>query len=121
MRNAIVNSLCAGALWLLLDPPAGRAQSSAIAPLVSTGVSAAMSLSSMANSLAAQQRAAALQQQQFEAQQQAQHRATELQQIEQQRALSAYQPRRKCPTGYHHATVLFSDGSKHRLCVEEEQ
>ena len=121
MRNTIVKSLGAGALWLLLEAPAGWPQSSAIAPLVSTGVSAAMSLSSMANSLAAQQRAAALQQQQLQAQQQAQQRATELQQMEQQRALSTYQPQRKCPTGYYHATVLFSDGSKHRMCVQDEK
>jgi hypothetical protein len=92
-------------------------QATAIAPLVSTGVSAAVSLSSMATSLAAQQRAAAMQQQQFEAQQ----HAAELQQMGQQRAAAAYEPRRKCPAGYHHATVLFSDGSKHRMCVEDEQ
>jgi len=121
MPTGIYRGILAGALWLLADAAPVWPQSSAIAPLVSTGIGAAMSLSSMANSLAAQQRAAALQEQQFQAQQQAQQRAAELQQMEKQRALSAYQPRRKCPTGYRRATILFSDGSKHRLCVEEEQ
>ena len=121
MSNAIVKGLCAGALGMVLGAPVLWAQSSAIAPLVGTGVSAAMSLGSMANSLAAQQRAAALQEQQLQAQQQAQQRAAELQQMEKQRTWSAYQPRRKCPAGYRRAPILFSDGSKHRLCVEEEQ
>ena len=117
MRNTIIKGLCAGALWLLLAAPAGWTQNSAIAPLINTGIGAAMSLGSMANSLAAQQRAAALQEQQFQAQQ----RAAQLQQMEQQRALSAYQLQRKCPTGYHHATVLFGDGSKHRMCVQDDK
>ena len=121
MRNTIVKGVIAGVLWVMADAVPIWSQSSAIAPLVSTGVSAAMSLGSMANSLAAQQRAAAMQQQQLQAQQQAQQRAAELQQMEQQRALSAYQPQRKCPTGYYHATVLFGDGSKHRMCVEDEK
>ena len=107
MRNTIVKGVVAGVLWVMADAVPIWSQSSAIAPLVNTGVSAAMSLGSMANSLAAQQ--------------QAQQRAAELQQMEQQRALSTYQPQRKCPTGYHHATVLFSDGSKHRMCVQDEK
>jgi conjugative relaxase-like TrwC/TraI family protein len=44
-------------------------------------------------------------------------RAAELQQ---ERQVPAYRPLTKCPTGYRRATVLFSDGSKHRMCVEEE-
>ena len=107
MPNTIVKGVVAGVLWVMADAVPIWPQSSAIAPLVNTGVSAAMSLGSMANSLAAQQ--------------QAQQRAAELQQMEQQRALSTYQPQRKCPTGYHHATVLFSDGSKHRMCVQDEK
>jgi hypothetical protein len=117
MRSTIVKGVIAGALWLLADAAPVWPQASAIAPLVSEGMGWAMSLSSMANSMAAQQRAAAMQQQQLQAQQ----RAAELQQMEQQRAVSAYEPQRKCPPGYHHATVLFSDGTKHRMCVEDRQ
>jgi len=92
MRSTIVQGVIAGVLWVMADAVPVWPQASAIGPLVSTGVSAALSLSGMANSLAAQPRAAAMQQQQLQAQQQAQQRAAELQQMEQQRALSAYQP-----------------------------
>jgi len=108
MRNAIVKGLCAGALWLLLDAPALWAQSSAIAPLVSTGVSAAMSLGSMANSLAAQQRAAALQQQQFEAQQQQR-------QLQQDQAAAQ---RHDCQPGYTGAVIVHGNGTRELICEQ---
>ena len=120
MRIAIANGILAGALWLLADAVPVWPQSANTAALVNSFVGVGTTAVTTLGNLAAQQRAAAMQQQQFEAQQQAQQLAAQLQYMEQQRPLSAYQPQQKCSGGYHHATVLFSDGSKHHMCVEEE-
>ena len=120
MPTGIYRGILAGVLWLLADAVPVWPQNANSATLVNSFIGAGTSAVNTLGSLAAQQRAAALQEQQFEAQQQAQRRAAKLQQMEQQRASSVYEPRRKCPAGYHHATVLFGDGSKHRMCVKDE-
>ena len=117
MCTGIVRGILAGALWLLADAAPVWPQSANTAALVNSFVGVGTTAVTTLGNLAAQQRAAAMQQQQFEAQQQAQQRAAELQQ---ERQVPAYRPLTKCPTGYRRATVLFSDGSKHRMCVEEE-
>ena len=117
MRNAIVKGVIAGVLWVMADALPVWPQSANTAALVNSFVGVGTTAVTTLGNLAAQQRAAAMQQQQFEAQQQAQQRAAELQQ---ERQAPAYRPFTKCPTGYRRATVLFSDGSKHRMCVEEE-
>jgi hypothetical protein len=113
MRSGIARGILAGALWLLADAAPVWPQSANTAALVNSFVGVGTTAVTTLGNLAAQQRAAAMQQQQFEAQQ----RADELQQ---ERQAPAYRSFTKCPTGYRRATVLFSDGSKHRMCVEEE-
>ena len=108
MPTGIYRGILAGSLWLLADAAPAWPQSSAIAPLVSTGIGAAMSLSSMANSLAAQHQALELQREQARHMQQAQ-------QLQQDQAAAQSH---HCQPGYTGALIVHADGTRSLICEQ---